>query len=64
MLKLETIDAKIKELEQLIASNNELAHKALEARNYEAVQSFAYEADTLRAKRDALMWVCDEVPTL
>ena len=64
MHSLEEIDAKIKELEQLIASNDDLAHKALDARNFDAAQSFAQAADALRAKLDALRWVCCEVPTL
>lgn len=64
MLKLETIDAKINELEKDIDTNDTLAHMALDNRHFDSAREFADRADTLRAKRDALMWVCGEIAEL
>lgn len=64
MRNLESIDAKVKELNQLIEQSDELAHKALDARNYDAMHGFVNESDMFRAKRDALLWVCGEIDAL
>jgi hypothetical protein len=64
MLTLEEIDAKIKELELALAKNNDLIHKALDARKYEAMQEFIRTSDEITGALDALKWVCGEKSTL
>ena len=64
MLNLETIDAKIKELEKDIDTNDTLAHMALDNRRFDSAREFADRADTLREIRDALRWACGEIAEL
>lgn len=64
MRNLESIDAKVKELNQLIEQSDELAHKALDARNFDAMRGFVNESDMFAAKRDALLWACGEIDAL
>lgn len=64
MRNLESIDAKVKELNQLIERSDELAYKALDARNFDAMRGFVNESDMFAAKRDALLWVCGEIDAL